>query len=107
MPAKLNAQRHHRRITVIKALAHPSRLAIAEALQRGEQCVCDLRELVGADLSTVSKHFFFCFSPMVEGPFKIAPGEDYVSRYRYLVTSKAADVKLIQQHWDDYAKSEK
>lgn len=56
MPAKLNAQRHHRRITVIKALAHPSRLAIAETLQRGEQCVCDLRELVGADLSTVSKH---------------------------------------------------
>ena len=50
---------------------------------------------------------YFCFSPMVEGPFKIAPDEEYVSRYRYLVTSKAADVKLIQQHWDDYAKSEK
>jgi DNA-binding transcriptional ArsR family regulator len=45
-----------RRVTVIKALAHPSRLAIAEALQAGEQCVCDLRELVGSDLSTVSKH---------------------------------------------------
>lgn len=45
-----------RRVTVIKALAHPSRLAIAEALQQGEQCVCDLRELVGSDLSTVSKH---------------------------------------------------
>lgn len=41
---------------VIKALAHPSRLAIAEALQSGERCVCDLRDLVGADLSTVSKH---------------------------------------------------
>ncbi len=41
---------------VIKALAHPSRLAMAEALQQGEMCVCDLRELVGADLSTVSKH---------------------------------------------------
>jgi ArsR family transcriptional regulator len=45
-----------RRVTVIKALAHPSRLAMAEALQQGEMCVCDLRELVGADLSTVSKH---------------------------------------------------
>ena len=44
------------RVTVIKALAHPSRLAMAEALQQGEMCVCDLRELVGADLSTVSKH---------------------------------------------------
>lgn len=45
-----------RRVAVIKALAHPSRLTIAEALQQGEQCVCDLRELVGSDLSTVSKH---------------------------------------------------
>jgi DNA-binding transcriptional ArsR family regulator len=45
-----------RRVPIIKALAHPSRLAIAEALQAGEQCVCDLRDLVGADLSTVSKH---------------------------------------------------
>jgi ArsR family transcriptional regulator len=45
-----------RRVSVIKALAHPSRLIIAEALQSGEQCVCDLRALVGGDLSTVSKH---------------------------------------------------
>jgi ArsR family transcriptional regulator len=43
-------------VAIIKALAHPSRLTIAEALQDGEQCVRDLRELVGADLSTVSKH---------------------------------------------------
>lgn len=48
--------RMNRRVTVIKALAHPSRLAMAEALQQGEMCVCDLRDLVGADLSTVSKH---------------------------------------------------
>lgn len=45
-----------RRLAVIKALAHPSRLLIAETLMRGEQCVCDLQERVGADMSTVSKH---------------------------------------------------
>ena len=45
-----------RRVQLIKALAHPSRLIMAEALQAGELCVCDLRELAGADLSTVSKH---------------------------------------------------
>ena len=45
-----------RRTTVMKALAHPSRLLMVEALSSGEQCVCDLQELVGADLSTVSKH---------------------------------------------------
>lgn len=27
-----------------------------EALADGERCVCDLRDIVGADLSTVSKH---------------------------------------------------
>jgi hypothetical protein len=50
---------------------------------------------------------YFCFSPMVEGPFEISPGKEYVSRYRYLVTSKAVDVDLIQKHWDEYAKIEK
>jgi DNA-binding transcriptional ArsR family regulator len=45
-----------KRATVIKALAHPSRLLIAEALMDGEMCVCDLKDLVGADMSTVSKH---------------------------------------------------
>jgi hypothetical protein len=50
---------------------------------------------------------YFCFSPMVEGPFEISPGNEYVSRYRYLVTSKAIDVNVIEKHWDEYAKTEK
>jgi ArsR family transcriptional regulator len=29
---------------------------MVDALSYGERCVCDLQELVGADLSTVSKH---------------------------------------------------
>ncbi len=29
---------------------------MVDELSRGERCVCELRELVGADLSTVSKH---------------------------------------------------
>lgn len=47
---------------------------------------------------------YFCFAPMVEGPFKIVPGEKYVSRYRYLVTSKAVNSKLINEHWQRYTK---
>jgi len=45
-----------RRTQVMKALAHPSRLLMVGALSAGEQCVCDLQALVGADMSTVSKH---------------------------------------------------
>jgi len=41
---------------VIKAMAHPTRLFVVDQLSRGERCVCDLTALVGADVSTVSKH---------------------------------------------------
>lgn len=49
-------QRADRRASVIKALAHPSRVLIAQALTHGERCVRELTELVGADMSTVSRH---------------------------------------------------
>lgn len=44
------------RARIIKALAHPSRLMMLDALAQGEKCVCELRDLVCADISTVSKH---------------------------------------------------
>jgi DNA-binding transcriptional ArsR family regulator len=44
------------RARIIKAMAHPSRLMMIDALAEGEKCVCELRDLVGSDISTVSKH---------------------------------------------------
>ncbi len=41
---------------IIKALSHPSRLFMVGELSCGERCVCELTELVGSDISTVSKH---------------------------------------------------
>ncbi len=41
---------------VIKALAHPTRLWMAEQLASGEMCVCEFVDQVGADFSTISKH---------------------------------------------------
>jgi ArsR family transcriptional regulator len=55
MPARLDLV-SFKRISVLKALAHPSRLLITEALMHGELCVRDIRNLVGDDVSTVSKH---------------------------------------------------
>ncbi len=37
-------------------MAHPTRLFIVDELFKGERCVCELTEMVGADISTVSKH---------------------------------------------------
>lgn len=48
--------RYEARAKILKALGHPSRLMMIDELSRGERCVCELREIVGADLSTVSKH---------------------------------------------------
>jgi ArsR family transcriptional regulator len=44
------------RVAAIKALAHPTRLMIAEALASGPLCVSEIHALTDADLSTVSKH---------------------------------------------------
>ena len=48
--------RFEARCKIIKALAHPTRLIIVEALAGQEKCVCELTELVAADVSTVSRH---------------------------------------------------
>jgi ArsR family transcriptional regulator len=44
------------RAEIIKAMAHPTRLFIVDHLSRGRSCVAELTELIGADMSTVSKH---------------------------------------------------
>jgi len=44
------------RARVLKAMAHPTRLFIIEELEKTERCVCDLTAMIGADVSTVSKH---------------------------------------------------
>ncbi len=41
---------------VLKALAHPTRLWMAEQLVDGERCVCEFVERIDADFSTISKH---------------------------------------------------
>ena len=54
--ARHTRQRYEARARIAKALAHPSRLLMLEAMEEKERCVCELTELVGADQSTVSKH---------------------------------------------------
>jgi len=56
MKAKERAK-YEARAKIMKALAHPARLLIVDELTKhGERCVCDLTELVGTDMSTVSRH---------------------------------------------------
>ena len=41
---------------VVKAIAHPLRIAILDFLKDGEQCVHDIAEHVGSERSNVSRH---------------------------------------------------
>lgn len=52
----MDKELHEHRARIIKALAHPTRLAIVDALAGGEVCVCELQRIAGGDISTVSKH---------------------------------------------------
>lgn len=53
---KLNINDYKYRVTIIKAMAHATRLFIIELLQNGSLCVCEINALIDADVSTVSKH---------------------------------------------------
>jgi DNA-binding transcriptional ArsR family regulator len=53
---KQTMARHEAKATIIKAMAHPTRLLIIEELSKQEHCVCELTAMIGADTSTVSKH---------------------------------------------------
>jgi ArsR family transcriptional regulator len=51
--ARLTAKQ---RSSIVKAMAHPTRLLVLEVLTQGEKCVNDLTLLAGCDVTTLSKH---------------------------------------------------
>lgn len=55
MDEKLRAS-YSARATILKAMAHPTRLFIVDELSRNEKCVAELTEMIGDDMSTVSRH---------------------------------------------------
>ena len=41
---------------IVKAMAHPLRIAVVDFLKNGSQCVCDIAEYLGSERSNVSRH---------------------------------------------------
>ncbi len=88
-----------------KALSHTSRLYMIEKLVRGEMCVQELTSLVGADMSTVSRHLAVLRTAGIVGEAKrsnrifysLRGGE--VSRFVSAIpdlTRRLADERLAQ-----------
>lgn len=48
--------KYEARARILKAMAHSTRLFLVDELSKHERCVCELTDLVGAEISTVSKH---------------------------------------------------
>lgn len=62
---KLNSKllkKYEKRVLVLKAMAHPTRLYILDILKEGTLCVCEINELIDADVSTISKHISLLFN---------------------------------------------
>ena len=55
MNAKTKAK-YEARARIVKAMAHPTRLFIVDQLSTKQLCVAELTDMIGADMSTVSKH---------------------------------------------------
>jgi ArsR family transcriptional regulator len=47
---------YEKQAEILKAIAHPVRVAILDFLKDGEQCVCDIAKHIGSERSNVSRH---------------------------------------------------
>ena len=52
----MNYRQARIRADILKALAHPVRVLIVEALQAGDECVCELNRLARINQSNISRH---------------------------------------------------
>ena len=52
---------------IVKAIAHPLRIAVVDFLKDGEQCVCDIAKHVNSESSNVSRHLSLMVSAGVLG----------------------------------------
>jgi len=56
MVARKKQMLFERQAQIVKAIAHPLRIAIIDFLRDTEQCVCDIAAHLGSERSNVSRH---------------------------------------------------
>ena len=52
----MNYKEAKARADILKALAHPTRILLVDALSKGDRCVNELNALADVDQSTISRH---------------------------------------------------
>jgi hypothetical protein len=48
---------------------------------------------------------YFCFAPMVAGPFEIKPDKPFVSKFRFVAYDGKPNAKQLDAVWQDYTKT--
>lgn len=51
-----NKAKHDYLAKMFKAISHPTRVLLIDALKDGEKCVCELQSLTDVGMPTISKH---------------------------------------------------
>jgi ArsR family transcriptional regulator len=85
------------RAEVFKAMGHSTRLYILTTLLKGERCVCELTELVGSDMSTVSKHLQVLKNAGLIGSYKEGKKVIYVLKCTCIGSFFECIENVIQQ----------
>jgi len=83
---------------IMKALSHPTRLFILEQIATQERCVCDLTEMVGHDISTISKHLSVLKHAGIVAAEKRGSQVFYALRIPCVLEFLACAQKIIQAH---------
>ena len=102
--------RYKSKADIMKALGHPTRLFIVDELTRGKRCVCELTEMVGDDISTVSRHLSVLKSAGIVADEKRGNQVFYSLRVPCVVrffscvesVQKSSSARSAQKHGDMY-----
>ena len=87
------------------ALAHPARLRIVDELAAyDEVCVCDLTEVVGTDISTVSRHLAQLKNAGIVESEKQGQMVFYRLRIKCLSSLSSCIESVVKCHVDDQLK---
>lgn len=90
--------------TILKALSHPSRLLMVEALGEKSYCVCELTAMVGSDTSTISKHLAILRQAGIVTDEKKGNQVFYNLRCRCVLDAISALIPLLEEKHKHYSR---
>lgn len=98
--------KYETRAKVLKALAHPARLKLVDVLADHEEvCVCELTEVIGTDMSTVSRHLALLKSAGVIESEKRGQMVFYRLRVKCLKSLFGCIESVVKCHADEQLKT--